>query len=156
MDNSVVLCTVFYGIFIFFRRIYRTYIRVSVFLHFTEIYCPNEIQISLAYNFQKSPFFVVLLLKIAVFRNDFGEIRTISDCLWRIAVYQASCLWRIADFLGVFNDASLYLTHLIYHAYWIFVHYAHSILVIFVQNIQNMYAIFSEFWGEFWGDKMVR
>ena len=81
MDNSVVLYTVFYGIFIFFRRIYRTYIRVSVFLHFTEIKYPNETKISLAYNFQKSPFFVVLLLKIAVFMNDFGEIRTFSDCL---------------------------------------------------------------------------
>ena len=38
MDNSVVLYTVSYGIVTFFRRIYRTYIRVSVFLHFTEIY----------------------------------------------------------------------------------------------------------------------
>ena len=44
MDNSVILYTV----------LYRTYIRVSVFLHFTEIYrtsvhkYPNETKISLA------------------------------------------------------------------------------------------------------------
>ena len=87
MDNSVVLVTVSYGIFIFFRMIYRTYIRVSVFLHFTEIYrtsiqaFADETKISLAYNFQKSPFFVVLLLKIAVFRHNFGKIRPVSDCL---------------------------------------------------------------------------
>ena len=104
MDNSVVLYTVSYGIFIFFRRIYRTYIRVSVFLHFTEIYFPNETKISLPYNFQKSPFFVVLLLKIAVFRNDFGKIRnfrTVYDALLFIRQLMTHLLY----------DALLYLTH---------------------------------------------
>ena len=113
-----------YGIFTFFRRIYRTYIRVSVFLHFTEINT-DETKISLAYNFQKSPFFVVLLLKIAVFMNDFGKIRPVSDCLWRIAVYQALKSRISLLMTHLVNDALLYLTHLIYHAYSIFVHYAY-------------------------------
>ena len=85
---------------------------VSVFLHFTEIYrtdvqaFADETKISLAYNFQKSPFFVVLLLKIAVFRNDFGKIRPVRT------VYDALLFIR-----HLVNDALLYLTHLIFDAY---------------------------------------
>ena len=107
---------------------------MSVFLHFTEIYrtlvqaFTNETTISLLKNFQKSPFFVVLLLKIAVFMNNFGEIRPDSDCLWRISLFIRQLMTHLL------YDALLYLTHLIYHAYW-----------IFVQYIQNMWGIFGGF-----------
>ena len=99
----------------------------------------DETKISLAYNFQKSPFFVVLLLKIAVFRNDFGEIRTVSDCLWRIAVYQASCLWRIADFLGFL------MTHLIFDASYI------SRILDFLCNMLYMCSVFWMIFVQFLG-----
>ena len=95
MDNSVVLYTVSYTniVILWYVSMSATVFPhfsvglVSVFLHFTEIYrtgvqaFADETKISLAYNFQKSPFFVVLLLKIAVFRNDFGENPSSSDCL---------------------------------------------------------------------------
>ena len=83
MDNSVVLCTVSNWLIFIRQKRYHNIVLlryisigatvfphfsvglVSVFLHFTEIYrtsvhkYPNETKISLAYNFQKSPFFVV-------------------------------------------------------------------------------------------------
>ena len=116
MDNSVVLCTVSYTniVILWYVSTGATVFPhfsvglVSVFLHFTEIYL-NETKISLAYNFQKSPFFVVLLLKIAVFRNDFGKIRPVRT------VYDALLFIR-----HLVNDALLYLTHLIFDAYSIF------------------------------------
>ena len=105
MDNSVILVTVLMGATVFPHFSVGL---VSVFLHFTEIYrtyiqaFANETTISWSKNFQKSPFFVVLLLKIAVFMNNFGENRPDSTKIRQLMTH-------------LLYDALLYLTHCRFH-----------------------------------------
>lgn len=66
------------------------------------------------------------------------KIRPVSWCLWRIAVYQASIF-----------DALLYLTHLIYHAYWIFCAKCYICVVFFVWFLCNIYKIYRQFYWVF-------
>lgn len=121
MDNSVVLCTVSYTNIVILWYVSRCATvfshfsvgLVSVFLHFTEIY-PNETKIS--------------LVKIAVFRNYFGEIRTIR------AVYDALLFIRHLYLTHLVYDALLYLTHIVF-----FVQYIHNLWIFLVDFCAKCY-----------------
>ena len=72
---------------------YRTYIRVSVFLHFTEIYRTGVhiIQMKSEFHWYKCSkngdflwFYRRLFIKIVVFRNDLGENPSSFGLKWRI------------------------------------------------------------------------